>query len=213
MQILTPERAFEPLPNEVSIPLDKSVHDFKFTRNWFRNRNQATFSTFLKPRFENTPIRMIQIGVFEGYDLSWSMQNVANHPDSRVVAIDPWEETTKLDQEYMNGVEQRARHNLSPWKDKIEIIKGKSQDVLSSLNGSFSLIIIDGDHTADAVFQDAILSFALANSGGLLLFDDVRNRVPKKDHVQDGLDRFLETFGNVVKLSFRHRYCDAYEKI
>lgn len=215
---------FAVLPNEVSYPIDKSQHDFKFTRNWFRNRNQATWSTFLYPRFKaltHQPflqIKMLQIGVFEGMDLVWCMQNICSHPKSRVVAVDPWLPTTKLDAEYMAGVEARARHNLSPWKDKIKIIKGFSQNLNivgddSCLSNDFDLVIIDGDHDAQPVVSDAILALSLLKPGGWMVFDDVRNRVPKKDHVQAGIDMFLEQYNEQVKLEWRHRYCDCYSKV
>src|SRR3990167_1673824 len=121
-EILSSDQAFAKVPNEVSIPIDTTQHDFQFTRHWFRNRNQATWSTYLKPMFgDGRPVRMIQIGVFEGADLVWCCQNLLTHPDSKALAIDPWLETTKLDQTYMTAVENRARHNLLPWSKKVSI--------------------------------------------------------------------------------------------
>lgn len=205
----------------------KDRKKFNFTRRWFKTRNQCTFSTFLPELFPgDKPINMIQIGVFEGMDLVWQMQNSCKHPDSRVLAIDPWLATTKLDQDYMNAVCNRAKNNLSQWKDQIKIERNYSQPVLEQIiklpvliggkeikKGDWDLIVIDGDHTAEAVYQDAVLSYALVKKGGLLLFDDVRNRIPKPHEVPAGLTRFLEQIGDNVVLSFYHRFCDAYTKI
>jgi hypothetical protein len=120
----------------------------------------------------------------------------------------------------MDAVEARARHNLSPWADKVSIMKGYSQDILQ-LDGILDeigadpadLIVIDGDHNRGPVLQDALLSFELAKKGSWLVFDDVRNRVEKPDHVVHGIDDFLQTHGDKVKLVWRHRYCDCYEKL
>ncbi len=77
--------------------------------------------------------------------------------------------------------------------------------------GDWDLIIIDGDHRADAVFKDAMHSFDLIRNRGWLLFDDVRNRVPKPQEVPAGLTRFLNEKGKAVRLSWFHRFCDCYE--
>lgn len=167
------------------------------------------------------PINMIQIGVFEGMDLVWCCQQILTHPGSRVVAIDPWAPTTKLDKDYMEAVEARARHNLlaPQCTEKVSIVKGFSQRVLADMaknplhRESYDLIVIDGDHNSKPVYEDAVQSFELAKSGGWLVFDDVRNRVDKTDHVQEGINRFIETHGSRVKYEWSHRYVDCYSKI
>ena len=220
-QAITPQAASAPVTGEVSISVDRSMHDFQFTRNWFRNRNQLTWSTFLKPKFRGVytdwPVKMIQIGVFEGMDLVWCLQNILTHEDSQVLAIDPWAATTKLDQEYMAAVEARARHNLAPWANKVSIMKGFSQDILA-MDGILDeigadpadLIVIDGDHNADPVFRDAELALACSHPGTWLVFDDVRNQHAKADHVYHGIEKFLAVYGDRVKLEFRHRFVDCY---
>lgn len=209
------KEAFLPVAGECSIPLDFSQHDFKFTRHWFRNRNQSSWSTFLKPKFNGEfPIRFLQVGVFESYDLCWIFQNILTHPDSRAVGIDPWVETTKLEQSTMSAVEARARHNLAPWADKVKIIKGYSQDVMPILDGYFDCVVIDGDHRKEAVIEDAKNAVQLTKPGAWILFDDVRNRVFKKDHVQQALDVILSSGLKMrLKLVWRHRYVDCFERI
>ncbi len=209
---------------EVSIPIDKSVHEFRFTRNWFRNRNQTTFSTFLPPKFDgSTPVKIIQIGVFEGMDLVWQMQNTLRHPDSKAFAIDPWLETTKLDHAAMDEVHERAIWNLRPYRSKVQIHRGLSQDVLSTAvkagrlagvkNGTWDMVVIDGDHRSEAVVKDATLALQLVRPGGWLLFDDVRTQQKKVDEVEVGLRKFLDTWGDSVKQVWSHRFCECYEKV
>lgn len=224
---ISKELAFTPRKREKSIPIDHAGFDFEFTKRWFVRRNQKTFSTFLPGRFANKPTRMIQIGVFEGMDLIWSLQNILTNSSSLVVAIDPWDATRKLSQEKMNAVEDRARANLRPWRKKVTLIKGYSSDIMDHMingehlsncsqhipPGRWDLIIVDGDHNADAVYNDAMRALQLVRVGGWIVFDDVRNRTRKKDHVAHGLRGWLLESDLHVKLAWYHRYMNCYERI
>lgn len=216
------QEMFEPVEGMVSIPIQGK---FEFSRRWFRQRNQSTFSTFLPPRFPpDKPYNVIQIGVFEGADLIWSLQNLLEHEDSRVLAIDPWLATRKLSQEQMDIVFSRARRNLKPWHHKINLHRGLSQDVLPTLlfdtqvggkqiaQGEWDLIVIDGDHVADAVYEDAVASLKLCRPGGWMLFDDVRNKVDKGNHVYHGIIGWLLEYGDEVDLVWANRFMNCYQK-
>lgn len=210
-------QAFQKLDIERKLPIDRREHEF--TRSWFVHRNLTTFSTFLEPRFPpGKPWRMVQIGVFEGMDLVWQLQNILTHPDCRALAIDPWLATTKLNADHMQRVEGRARRNLERYGSRVEIVKGLSQDILRErtpeLRETLDYVIIDGDHNAAPVFQDAILSYWLVKPGGWLVFDDVENRTPKKDHVKHGVDRWLDSgYEEKVRQVWKHRFCECYERL
>lgn len=222
------EEAWKTVEGEKRIKI-KSDYPYRFTKRWrwFKYRNQVTYSTFLPERFAGKPINMIQIGVFEGMDLVWSFQNLLTHPDSRCLAIDPWSATNKISAERMEEVYETAQHNLRPFRKRLRIERGCSLDVLSDVlfagaieiegkpirTGEWDLIVIDGDHNADAVRSDAILSLKLSRVGGWLLFDDVRNNHFKKNHVFDGLKSFNGDFEGKVKRVWYHRHMDCYEKL
>lgn len=205
---------FAPVSGERSVPIDSTMHKFEFTRQWFRNRNQTTWSTYLLPRFgDGRRVEMLQIGVFEGADLVWCCQQLLTHPGSRALAIDPWDPIpTKWSADMIQAVEARAHANLAPWADKVKIVKGYSQECLVHTPPAkrFDLVVIDGCHDEVPVFQDAALSLALAKPGAWILFDDVRNARPKRNHVQQGIERFLTIFGDKVKLVWQHRHCDCF---
>jgi len=169
---------------------------------------------------------MIQIGVFEGMDLVWCLQNILGHPDSRVLAVDPWLPTRKLDEAKMEEVYGNAKHNLRSWRDQVKIERGLSLEVVSKYlaepfehagkviqPGDWDLVVIDGDHTRGAVYDDAVMSYELLRNDSWMVFDDVRNRVDKKDHVYDGLSDFVDDYEDGVELSWQHRYCDTYRKV
>lgn len=218
--------------DEANIPIDHDQHKFRFTRKWFKRRNQVTFSMYLPFKFaskraQRKPFRMIQIGVFEGADLIWCCQNLlCYHSGSRALAIDPWTASRKLSADVMQQVEQRASWNLRPWRKRVELVNGYSENVLADLinagsrvidgevikTGEWDLIVIDGDHHAPAVLADAKNALQLVRPGGWILFDDVRNRSRKKKHVADGLQTFLAEHGDEVKLAWFHRFCNCYTK-
>lgn len=213
--------AWQDVEGQISIPI---VGNYVFRRRWFKLRNQCTFSTFLIPKYlPDTPYKMLTIGVFEGAQEVWMMQNLLKHPESKLYCIDPWQDTGKLDQTFMNQCHENATNNLSEWKSQVNLQRGYSQEIMrNAINdgayfgepmGSFDFIIIDGDHCAEPVYQDAVNAYEFLKPGGWMLFDDVRNQVQKHDHVKEGLEKFLPEYSNRVKFVWAHRFCDCYEKI
>jgi len=228
MKFMNKKQAFTPLENEVKIPIDRSQFAFKFTKRWFIQRNLSTWSSFLPPKYKKqNKIRlfnMIQIGVCEGMDLIWCMQNILQHPDSRVLAIDPWLPTPPKIPD-MEACYRRAVHNLKPWKKKVHIEKAKSEDFLPEVikngitisdrhikAGEWDLIVIDGNHNAPFVFKDAIYSLKLIRKNGWMLFDDFHNKGRKKHHVQEAIGDFVGLRKDYIKLAWQHRHVVCLER-
>jgi predicted O-methyltransferase YrrM len=83
---------------------------------------------------------------------------------------------------------------MSQFPNSIKI-KKDSKEYLSSSNAEFDFIYIDGDHSAEGVYNDAILSFPLLKSGGILAFDDYLWEHPSRDvdlKPLNGIDKFLK---------------------
>lgn len=199
-------------------------HEFQFTMNWFLNRNLSTFRELIFPAWSGKPLLYLEIGIYEGMSLVWMMQHVLTHPDSRAVGVDSWLMSTKLDESHMEAVRERAFHNLSPWRDRCELVRGNSSEVLRKMlkrrrgwlgagRNSVDLCMVDGDHHELLVLDDARLCFRLAKPGGWIVFDDVENDKRKEGHVRQGLDTFLKESGDGMKLLWKHRYMEAYEKL
>ncbi len=199
--------------------INYSKHDFQFTEKWFEYTGQATYSLMMR-RFIGQPIRVLQVGVFEGLDLVWMLQNVLFHPDSRVVGVDLWGNFHGYKGE---DVQRRARHNLSPWADKVRLIQGDSRQVLKNdLGEPFDLIIIDGDHSTETVAEDAENALLLAKPGCRIVFDDVeyKPRSPLERRgggyqttARKGVIQWLKKHGDRVKFAWRHRHMESYETI
>lgn len=228
MKLLTKDEAFADIDDLKNIHIKRGSHNFRFSRRWFKMRNQRTFSTFLPRIFDGKkPINMIQIGVFEGADLCWCLQNILKHPDCKVVAIDPWDiKGMKRSQEEMDGIYEKAQHNLHHWRRRIQIIRDTSQKALPDLikcgisingkpirKGDWDFIVVDGCHDAPLVYTDAMNSFELVKKGGYILFDDYYCKIDKKNHVNDGVNEFLIDHGDHIKVAWQHKYCVCFQKI
>lgn len=193
---------------------------YQITRHWFRNRNQKTFEEYVKPEWEDHPITYLELGVFEGGSMTWMLDNVLTHPDSRAVGVDPWLITSKLDQEVMDTVKTRAFYNTAFHPNCI-LQRGNSCEILRRMNGrggflgitkkSVDICMIDGDHNAYAVLDDALQVLPLMKQGGVILFDDVENRVSKPNHVKQGIELLLGMDpAPPLDLVVKHRFMEIY---
>jgi hypothetical protein len=203
--------------------IDLSQHNFQFTKNWFNSRNRRTFQRYVVPVWKGKPITYMEIGVWEGMSLCFMLQNVLTHPQSKAIAYDPYLFTHKQSPQEMEAVMSRAIHNTEPWRDRCKLIRGCSADILRLMlrrrgfegikAGMVDLTMIDGNHNALAVLDDARLVYQLTRVGGHILFDDVCNDIKKYDHVEEGLAMWKQEMGDKVKFLWKHRYMEGYEKV
>ena len=202
--------------------MDVDVTGKQFTRGWFRARNLSTFREHLYPKWAGKPIIYLELGVFEGMSLLWMFQHILTHPESRAVAVDPWLMTSKMTSQAMEQVMGRAYHNLNfVAGTRCHIVRANSVEALTRMShrGGFlgitrksvDVCMIDGDHNAGAVLDDARWVLPLMKKGSWLLFDDVENDKPKANHVKHGLSMFLDEHPDDMALVWKHRYVECYE--
>jgi len=71
---------------------------------------------------------------------------------------------------------------------------------------TFDIIYIDGDHTAAGVLADAVLSFQLLKTDGVLIFDDYRwfeERLPEELRPRIAIDSFITSYRNALEVVYR----------
>jgi hypothetical protein len=113
------------------------------------------------------PARALEVGVSDGRLAVWLLEHVLTHPDAHLTRIDTGSGTGQAG-ETAAGLEARLGSRLVARV-------GKGQDVLRSLAGElFDVVYVAGSHEAPDVLADAVLSWPLLKSGGLLGFDDYR---------------------------------------
>lgn len=212
--------------------MDLDYSQLLVTRQWFSKRNLATFRTDVLPRYKDKPCVYLEIGVYEGCSARWMCDYVLTHPQSYMVGVDTWLQTSKRTPEEMEEVLARARFNLKPHLEaktpdgfpRCTLVRAMSADAVRMMvhragrwgirRGGVDVCMIDGHHSELAVLDDARFAIQLVKKGGLLIFDDVRNDKVKEDHhVVDGINMFLQESGHKVKMVFQGRYLDAYERV
>jgi hypothetical protein len=155
-------------------------------------KNAVTFDISL-------PINSIEIGCFEGIGTQKIVDTLCHHPESRVTCIDPFDDVYikgydlyNKSRPHFNKQYDRFIHNTQSISHKIILKRGYSNDILKQLNGTYDFIYIDGDHRADVVYIDAVLSFQLLRVNGVILFDDYFWVEEDGDGPKLGIDRFVE---------------------
>ena len=162
---------------------DRDRGRFSFTHNWFElvQEEWGKRTASLRGR----ELRILEIGSFEGASTTWILDNLLDHPDSRMIAIDTFEggmehhELNKPDVYGLSSLEARFRSNVSKCRHfaKLRIMKMRSDDGLLALRGQadqFDLIYIDASHVAIDVLHDAVLCWRMLSVHGIMVFDDVR---------------------------------------
>jgi len=139
----------------------------------------------------------LEIGVMEGMTTKYICQNLLSE-GGRVIAVDPLlDHYVEGDTEHSYFKGQYPRFIRNTRGLPVELKRGKSQDELPKLNAlRFDFIYIDGDHRHDAVYHDAVWSFAICKNGGIILIDDYEWR----EETKAGIDKFLAEFGSSLQV-------------
>lgn len=181
-----------------------------FNYLWFETSAQANFETHLA-RFKDKPnLKFLEVGCFEGRATVWMLENILTAPSSKIHAIDTFEgsvEHTELT-EVLTNLEDTFRKNIEPYKEKVVVWKGYSQDVIRRFepNTRFDFVYVDGSHQAPDVLEDAVLSFRLLNKGGVMIFDDYgwHKYDNRRMNPGMGIDAFIDVFKDKLQVIFKN---------
>lgn len=127
---------------------------------------------FDKHGFRNRPIKALEIGSWEGMSCMFILGQL---PYCELTCVDTWEGALEHKSFHdINQIEQRFDLNTSVFKSRITKFKGTSHLFLSSTptHVRYDLIYVDGSHRGDDVLVDAIKSFELLETNGIMIFDD-----------------------------------------
>ena len=178
-----------------------------FTVDWF-SRNIPAWTHYLKELKNKPNLNFLEIGSFQGRSTVWLLENILTDDTSKITCIDTFEgseEHITNFSEHIKNLYDVFMHNISKFKDKIIIKKNKSQIILKQLIETYDFIYIDGDHKASSVLEDAVLSFSLLKSGGIMIFDDYLWFAMKKyiDNPKSAIDAFLEIYSDKINILFK----------
>lgn len=143
--------------------------------NFFDKTGEATFAALL-PKY--APQRILQLGAFTGDATVW----MVNTLDPQVIVdVDAWGGTSSekwTAQFDWADVEATYDAKTAEWRSTGQVVKEKTstRDYLAcAIAGGiepFDLIYIDADHTTQATLENAVMSYPILATGGLMVFDD-----------------------------------------
>lgn len=140
----------------------------------------------------NTHCRGLEIGSFEGRSARWFAEHLLEHPQSRLICVDPYDYADELAQVPGGGtniknqfdfaeIRRRFEANLAPWLPsddghdaQVKLIVKPSWQALQMMPNwlTFDWIYIDGSHVASCVLEDSVQCWRRLNPGGVLIWDD-----------------------------------------
>jgi predicted O-methyltransferase YrrM len=186
------------------------MKNYRFTRNWFE-RHIPDWEKILRS-LKNKKINVLDIGVFEGRATVWILDELFQNPDSKLIAIDPFESTfeglfsTRDNKEtYKRNIKESGKENQVVTIGDINYF-----DALTKLNQEkrekFDFIHVDGSHGACYVLANAILSWNLLKEGGIMILDDY-----EWDHFEEeynnpriAIDSFLKSYQSQLEIIHKH---------
>jgi len=167
---------------------------YRLADNWY--------GTIDVQKYKSKPINYLEIGAFYGANLLSVANTYANHQESKLYAIDPWEdyddypeyktEQNKIYKQFLENI------NSSKHKEKIIVNRGYSHTKISEFKDNFfDIIYIDGNHEPDYVLEDAVLSFRKLKNQGIMIFDDYGWGGP--DLTKRGIDSFVNGYHKKIE--------------
>ena len=177
--------------------------------HWSENLSMSLKKLY--PEYPTTPMKIAEIGCFEGFGTLKLVERCCKHEESRVVCIDPWDDVYVKEGELFKNynddwwVNQYNRFlaNTTSIQSKLILKRGTSTNVLPTLEPkSFDLIYVDGDHSSNQVYLDAQLSLPLMKQGGIILFDDYIWGHGGDPGPSAGIQKFLEEHKTDVEVVY-----------
>jgi glycosyltransferase involved in cell wall biosynthesis len=151
---------------------------------------------------------MIEIGSFIGESTVIFAQHFKH-----VIAIDPFlpgydneDPTSHLD---FNSVFEDFQETVLEYKDKITVIKMKSDEAINLIEKKYDFIYIDGLHTYDGVISDIINYLPFVKPGGFIGGHDYTENVPRLVGVYDAVNEMFGKPDNVFRDNSWIKYIPA----
>lgn len=179
----------------------------QFRCDWFKHA-KINFEIYLEKFKNKSNLRFLEIGSFEGMSTLWLLENILTDASCKITCVDTF---VGNEERYWIGTDtsnifHTFNNNISKHKDKVIILKGKSQEQLRRDEFRYPIydfIYIDGSHRAPDTLEDIILSFRLLKPLGIMILDDYQWDFPVDDdieHPKMAIDAFLSIFKKEYKL-------------
>jgi len=179
------------------------MDSYSFTTDWFSG-NLPVWERVVAPHLRQAALpRVLEVGAFEGRASVWFLGGFAA---LTLTVIDPWAYTDGAGEDTF----ARFSSNVRAFRDRLTILRGKSQLMRQLPEAAFDAIYIDGEHTSAAVMHDAVLGYELLKPNGLLIFDDYLGGDRSVSFPKPAIDFFHAAYGVAGKVQL---LSDGYQRI
>lgn len=174
------------------------------------NTGWKTWDKYLN-QFAGKKITVIELGVYLGDSTFWFLNNLLTHKESKIYSIDTFQGSPEYGIDF-NIIKNKFFNKLAeqPDKSKVNVIETYSHIGLRKLIDmkiKADVIYIDASHVASDVITDAVLSFVLIKTDGIIIFDDYLWDKIKPDFFtpKPAIDAFLYIYKPYIELLHKAR--------
>jgi predicted O-methyltransferase YrrM len=155
----------------------------EFTVNWLNEPNR--WQQHLVPPLAGQPIHALEIGSFEGRSACWLLEHVLTHRLAHLDCVDPFQfsgsdsESRREAEAYAASMEATRRRflaNIAPYGKRVQHYQMPSDEFFQKVSLDdpwYSLVVVDGMHSAMPTLRDLVHAWQVLKPGGLLLIDDL----------------------------------------
>jgi predicted O-methyltransferase YrrM len=145
----------------------------EFTQDWF-----SRYPDYWRDLFRDRgwrpeiPRTVIEIGSHEGRSALWMLENLLQHPASRLHCVDIFPDRDRPDSYWHRFA---ANVLASPHAGKVTVAAMASLPFMSAFVASgerVDFVYVDGSHRAADVLEDLVLAFHATRPGGIIICDD-----------------------------------------
>ncbi len=160
-----------------------------FTVDW-TSLITHTWPVHVLPHVDRSgPVQWLEVGSFEGRSALWTVENLLQHPGSRIYCVDRWtpwrHQGSDVDVDYEGTFDSNTRGI-----EQVVKVKGESRDRLPLMSkGFFHGAYVDGSHEYADVLLDARMVAPLLRPEAVVVFDDYE--LPSCDGVKRAVNQLL----------------------
>jgi hypothetical protein len=160
---------------------------------------------FLYPYKVTEKMVCVEIGSFEGGGSIVIHNYLCSNENSILNCIDPFDDVYVKGNKQMAFWDKECEGQLSRFRintknyTKIKELMGKSDDIIETNleDDSVDFVYIDGDHSPEQVYKDAVNMFSKMKVNSIMLFDDYMFNT-NGVITANGIDKFLNEYANKV---------------
>jgi predicted O-methyltransferase YrrM len=165
--------------------LDQIKQILPTIHGWCTFEKASKFYNFITTE---KPKLCVEIGVFGGSSLIPQALALKENNDGLIFGIDPWSTDAALEcmidednkkwwgQLNLDDIYKHCQDNVKKYElqNYCTLIKDKAENTVDKFaDESIDLLHIDGNHSEDLSYKDAVLYLPKVKSGGCIFFDDI----------------------------------------